>query len=390
VVRVPVMLCCMIRENLVHGFATPEGTRNFSARFPEAERVGNFRQASGVKGFKDLWFSSIGMGSYLGETDAAADQLYQQAAVTAVRHGINVLDTAINYRHQRSERNFGEAIRELLKSGEVQRQDLIVCSKAGYLSFDGDVPADPRQYFTKEYIDTGIIKHSDVAGGMHCMASAYIADQIGRSRRNLGLETIDVFYLHNPETQLAEVAPPEFHARLKAAFATLEKAVAAGKIRSYGIASWNAFRVPQGEHGHMSLAECLSAARDVAGEDHHFRFVQIPFNLAMTEAYAAPNQPFGHELVSPLEFAAREGIAVIGSATLYQGQLTRNLPLRLHDCLEGTTDAQCAMQFARSAPGLLTALVGMGRPAHVLENLQVANRPMVPRDKWEALFSRDA
>lgn len=374
----------------IAGYATPEGTLRFAERFPDLQQFQNFRQPSNVPGAKDLWFSTLGLGSYLGETDDAADQLYAQAVVTAVRNGFNVFDTAINYRHQRSERSIGAGIRELILERDFHRNEIVVCSKAGYLSFDGEVPAEPRSYFTHEYVDSGIIKPTDVAGGMHCMAPAYLLNQLERSRANLGLETIDVYYVHNPESELGDVSREVFQARLKAAFAALEQAVSDGKIRFYGIASWNALRVQQGEQAYISLSDCVSAAREAGGEHHHFRFIQLPFNLAMAEGYGLPAQALGREQLSPLQFAAQEGLAAIGSASLYQGQLTRNLPPNLRALLNAETDAQCAMQFARSAPGLLTSLIGMGRPAHVLENAAVLHRNMIPQEEWESLFRNNA
>ena len=64
----------------------------------------------------------------------------------------------------------------------------------------------PRAYFHREYVETGVLDPAELAGGMHCMSPAYLENQIERSRRNLGLETVDLFYIHNPESQLAEEA----------------------------------------------------------------------------------------------------------------------------------------------------------------------------------------
>src|SRR5262249_47908521 len=155
-----------------------------------------------------------------------------------------LLDTAINYRHQRSERNIGAALAQLFQASELQRDEVVICTKAGYLSFDGEMPADPRAYFQREYVERGVLDPAEVAGGMHCMAPRSLADQIERSRKNLGLETLDVFYLHNPESQLTAVDKGTFRQRLKAACVMLEQAVAEGKLRCYGAATWNAFRVP--------------------------------------------------------------------------------------------------------------------------------------------------
>ena len=390
---------------MLNGFATPEGTARYRNRFPELSHAGHFRPqlggsvtsqpseaeraSAGTARPGDLWISSIGLGTYLGEATAEADQAYIEAVCLALASGINLLDTAINYRHQRSERSIGAALREMVSAGELQRDEVMICTKAGYLSFDNEVPPDPGAYFRAEFVDQGILNPADLAGGMHCMSPGYLADQLERSRRNLGLETIDVFYVHNPETQLGEVPRERFCGRLREAFAMLEGAVKVGKVRYYGVATWNGFRAPPAARDAMSLADTLEIARQTGGEEHHFRFVQLPFNLGMPEAFAYHNQTWGKENVSLLEAAARAGVVVAGSATLLQGQLTRNLPEFIEKRLGAGSDGANAIQFARSAPGLAVALVGMGRPEHVRENLKVASLPPAPREQWSKLFERE-
>ena len=64
-----------------------------------------------------------------------------------------------------------------------------------------------------------MLREGDVAAGCHSMAPRFLADQLNRSLRNLGVETIDVYYLHkNPETQLGEVPREMFNNRVRAAF----------------------------------------------------------------------------------------------------------------------------------------------------------------------------
>ncbi|HWX92798.1 MAG TPA: aldo/keto reductase [Terriglobales bacterium] len=372
---------------MLSGFATPEGTARYRDRFPQFREAEHFRRAEHVPGAGELWLSSIGLGTYLGEPDDAADAAYIEAIGTALRSGINVLDTAINYRHQRSERNISAALAALVASGDVQRDEVFVCTKAGYLSFDGELPADRRGYFTREYIESGVVDPKELAGGMHCMSPAYLENQIDRSRCNLGLETIDLFYLHNPESQLADVAPEVFRERLKRAFAQLEHSVKAGKLRYYGMATWNAFRVPVGTQDYISLSESVELAREVGSEGHHFRFIQLPFNLAMLEAYALNNQSLHRKNVSLLTAAAQLGVAVMGSATLYQGRLTHSLPGFIQQTLGMKNDNENAIQFARSAPGLTTSLVGMGNQDHVAANLKAALLQPARVEEWARLFT---
>jgi aryl-alcohol dehydrogenase-like predicted oxidoreductase len=373
-------------SSMLPGHATAEGTAYYSARFPQLRDAGHFRHPEQAPGPSALWLSSIGAGTYLGEPDEATDHEYTAALATALRSGINVLDTAINYRHQRSERNIGAALRQVIDSGELKRNQVMVCTKAGYLTFDGDLPADPRAYFRSEYVEPGIVDPAQLAGGMHCMAPVYLQDQIERSRRNLDLESIDVFYVHNPESQLAEVPRDIFRQRLRDAFAMLEKQVKAGKIAYYGVATWSAFRLPQGARDYLSLAEVEALAREAGGDQHHFRFVQLPFSLAMPEAFGLANQDVEKQKMPLLAAATKLGIAVVGSATLYQGHLTHGVPDPVHKILGLNTDAENAIQFARSAPGLCTALVGMAQHEHVAANVKVALVPPTPKEEWSRLF----
>jgi aryl-alcohol dehydrogenase-like predicted oxidoreductase len=367
---------------MLSGHATAEGSARYRDRFPDLQDAGHFRDRDGLQ------LSSIGLGTYLGEPDDEADAEYTKAVTCALRSGINLLDTAINYRHQRSERNIGAALKSLVSSGGIRRDEVFVCTKAGYLSFDGNIPSDPRGYFLAEYVEPGILDPKQIAGGMHCMTPAYLENQIDRSRRNLQLETIDLFYIHNPESQLADVSREVFRQRLRDAFAMLEGRVRSGAVQFYGLATWGAFRVAEGARDHISLPETVELAREVGGERHHFRFIQLPFSLAMPEAYGLNNQTIGKVKMSVLAAASRLGIRVIGSAALYQGQLTHSLPDSVTRILGLKTAPENAIQFARSAPGMTASLVGMGHQEHVSANLKVALVPPCPETEWTKLFSQ--
>lgn len=358
-----------------------EGTCRFSTRFPELVAAGHFREC------QDLMLSSIGIGTYLGEPDAATDRDYREAIKVAVQGGINFVDTAINYRMQRSERSVGAALRDLFAAG-VARESVIVCTKAGFLTPDGEMPADPNEYFQREFIAPAIFAVDDIAAGCHCLAPRYIADQIERSRRNLGLSCIDIFYLHNPETQLAEVSSETLNQRLAKAFEVLESAVASQKIRAYGLATWNAFRDDPRAQGYLSLESVCGLARQVAGGEDHFRFVQVPFNIAMPEALTRPNQIVGGKMVSMVQAARGLGITLIASASLLQAHLAGKVSASVHSAIGLRNDLECALQFVRSAPGVSTALVGMKRVDHVKANLKLAAIPPVPQEQFRRIFTR--
>ncbi|PYS58847.1 MAG: aldo/keto reductase [Acidobacteria bacterium] len=368
----------MEAQTVIKAGAMLEGTARYRARFKDVVAEDHFRQA------QNLWLSSIGIGTYLGEANEECDRRYMEAIVRAVELGVNLIDTAANYRFKRSERSVGAALKELFARG-FARDEIIVCTKGGYLPFDGAPPRDVWQYIEETFVRPGIASFADIAGGAHCMTPRYLQNQLRQSLRNLGLDWIDVYYLHNPESQLSSVSPEEFSKRLRAAFEFLEQKVVQGQIKNYGVATWNGFRAEPDAREYHSLEQMVGLARDLGDDDHHFRFIQLPFNLAMPEALFFQNQKLGDEYVSVLEAARAFGVTAIASGSILQGQVSRGLPEAIREPLGSlATDAQTGIQFVRSAPGITTALVGMSRVAHVEENLQLVG---VARARAEDLIS---
>jgi len=311
--------------------ATPEGTTRYRERFPQ----GHFREQHG------LVLSSIGIGTYLGNADEATDLAYTRAIVRAVQLGVNVIDSAANYRFQRSERSIGEALKTLANKHGVAREELVICTKGGYLPFDGAPPRNVREYVNETFVKPGIASFDDIVGGSHCMTPSYLQNQLDQSLRNMGVECVDVYYIHNPESQLQYVAEKEFYKRLKTAFERLEENRREGKLAHYGVATWNGFRMPPNSGGHHSLTRMVEIAREVGGEQHGFHFIQLPFNVAMPEA------------ATVIDEAQRLDVTVVTSASLMQGRIP----------------PQTAIEFIRSNPGITTGLIGMSRVEHVEENL---------------------
>ncbi|MCI0548546.1 MAG: aldo/keto reductase [Candidatus Rokubacteria bacterium] len=367
----------------IRGCATREGTAAYETRMGSLAAAGHFRHLGG------LGLSSLGIGTYLGREDAATDEEYCEAVARALGLGINVVDTAVNYRHQRSERAIGVALARLIGNGTLRREEVVLATKGGFLPFDSAVPPNAGAYLTDTYVRSGILRADEVVGGCHSLAPRYLADQLERSRANLGVDTIDIYYLHNPEMELSEVDRPTFIRRLRAAFEALENAVAASKIRAYGAATWTGFRQPADAPEHLALADLVAVAREVGGSRHHFAVIQLPMNLGMTEAATLANQLVDGRPMSVLEAARLLDVYVMTSASLHQGQLARGLPPILGEVLTGLkSDAERALQFVRSTPGVGTALVGMRQVGHVEENARLVGTPPVSWDRFQQLFRR--
>jgi aryl-alcohol dehydrogenase-like predicted oxidoreductase len=360
--------------------ATPAATAAFAVRHGGA---GFYRPA-----WDGLNVAGIGLGTYLGDADTATDERYTAAIRCYLQLGGNLIDSAINYRFQRSERTIGKALQAALAAGDVARDEVVLCSKGGYLSFDGDWPADPEGWVRETFLDTGLAQPDEIVNG-HCIGPAYLRHEVAHSRANLQVECIDLYYLHNPEGQRAAIGDGLFRERLREAFATLEVAVTQGHIRAYGAATWNGLRARPDAPDYLELMTLIEAARDVAGDRHHFRAVQLPLNFQMLEAAGGDNQPGQTGAAPLLQVAAEHDVAVMASASLLQGKFASRLPERLRAKFEpGLTDAQRALQFVRSAPGITAALAGMSRVEHVEENLALRSVPPMTTSNWQSVFQR--
>jgi aryl-alcohol dehydrogenase-like predicted oxidoreductase len=372
----------------ITGYATTEGTARYRERLRSTAAENHFRYE------QQLWLSSVGIGTYLGPPDEATDRGYAEAVARAVELGANVVDTAANYRFQRSERAVGAALKELFDGSAYARDEILLCTKGGYLPFDGAPPRGHegvRKYIEETFVRPGVADFADFVAGSHCMTPKYLAHQLEQSRRNMGVGTVDVYYVHNPEAQAQVLPREEFERRLRAAFTQLERSVAAGAIKMYGVATWNGFRAAPGQRGYHALERMVELAREAAGGGaHHFRFVQLPFNLGMPEALTQANQPYQGAQVSLLEAARALGMTVVASASIYQGRVARDLPESIREPLGSlASDAMTAIQFTRSTPGITSALVGMSRRAHVEENLRLARIEPARMEDYERLFASD-
>jgi aryl-alcohol dehydrogenase-like predicted oxidoreductase len=370
--------------------ATHDGTWGYRDRFGDSFGRTYFRR------FGPGVVSSIGVGTYLGDPTADVDDRYHDALVAALDNGINLVDTAINYRCQRSERVVGHALRE----SSAARDEVVVATKGGFLPFDGSRPEEPGRYVRERFVDTGLVDPDDLAHGSHCIAPGFLDDQLDRSLDNLDLDTIDLYYVHNPETQLAVRSREAVYDQLEAAFELLEERRTAGDIGAYGVATWNAFRVADGHEQYLSLPEVVArakaAAATVGNDEVGLKAVQLPFNVVMADAFTVKSHASDDENedgaddgdgpTSALEYAHEQGLSVFTSASIAQGDLAARLPEDVAAKLAGDSTVQRAINFARSAPGVTAALVGMGQKEHVAENVAAGTFDPLGAKAFDAVF----
>ncbi|WP_457599921.1 aldo/keto reductase [Hydrogenivirga sp.] len=324
--------------------------------------------------------SEIGIGTYLGELDEETDRRYEETIRLGAELGVNVVDTAINYRYMKSERVIGRVI------GDVGRDKLFVSTKGGYVPFDADANEDPKVFFEGNFLKPGLIDPNEMTPQGHYLGGRFIDWCFEKSLENMGTDYIDLYFVHNPEEQLLFTEKEKFYDKLRECFVVLEDKVREGRLKFYGLATWHGFRIPKGARQHLELSEILDLAREVGGNEHRFRFIQLPYNLGMHEAFSLKNQSVDGEEVSTLEACRRLNIYVYTSASLYQGNVIGRVPPQLKERFGLEKDVHVALQFVRSTPGVGTALVGTSRPEHLRENLEIEAQQPLSEEEFLSLF----
>ncbi|MCV0392344.1 MAG: aldo/keto reductase [Nitrosopumilus sp.] len=363
---------------MISGYATAEGTKRFAQN--SDVNPANFKE------FQHLTLSNVGIGTYLGDVDSKTDQLVTNAVKQSIQSGINVIDTAINYRSQKAERSVGKAISELVQEKKISRDQIFVSTKNGYVTNDADVNLGFWEYVKEEYSQKGVIKEGDVTSGYHCMTPTYLSDQLDRSLKNLDLECVDLMYLHNAvEGQMKDSSKDKFTDNLKNAFELYEQKRDEGKIKFYGMATWECFRVSNDNSQYLSLEDTINLAKKIGGDDHGFRFIQLPYNMHYDQALLAKNQILNSKFVSILESASSLGVGVFTSVPFMQGRLLA--PGVMPEFSELKPSLR-ALQFIRSTPGVIAPLVGQKSPEHISENLEILKIPPLSEYEFLALVKK--
>jgi len=363
---------------MIDGFATSEGTANFAINSVADPK--NFRQ------FNGLTLSNVGVGTYLGEPNSETDTLVKSAVKQSILAGINVIDTAINYRAQKAERSIGAALDELINDGKFHRNEIFVSTKNGYVTNDADIKEDFWQYVNREYVKSGVISAGDISSGYHCMTVPYLEDQLNRSLKNLGLDCIDLIYLHNAvEGQIKDLSREDFMKKLESVFSFYEQKRKEHKIMFYGMATWECYRVAPDDSQYLSLNETITLAKKVGGNDHGFRYIQLPFNMYLDQAFITKNQDSNGQQISILDATTKHNIGVFTSVPLMQGKLLAPGVMPEFDDLKPSIRA---LQFIRSTPGVLAPLVGHKSESHVNENLEIMKIPPMEQEQFSELIKK--
>ena len=304
----------------ITGHATSQATQDFADRMnahnPSFE-ANAYRRLIGT----DLITSKIGYGTYRVHDQ---NETHTETLETAIEAGCNLIDTSSNYTDGGSETLIGNVLQKMISANKIKREDIILVSKVGYMQGQNLEQAQQREASDNPWEE--VVKYME--GCWHCIHPDFLIDQWTRSTDRLGLETIDVYLLHNPEYFLSDaknrssqatswdVIRDTFYDRVYRAFVQMEQFVADGKIRYYGISS-NTFPSSQTDFEHVSLNRVYEAAAKAAETvygDHavsHFKVIQLPYNLLESEALTEANNEIDGTRITVLDAAKSLGLGVL-------------------------------------------------------------------------------
>ena len=364
---------------VLNGYATDSGTKRYMEYAIQRGKPSNhFRLFDGLN------LSSIGMGTYLGELSTEDDNAMENAVYESLKSGaVNVIDTAINYRAMKSEKSIGRALLRLRKEGIISRDQVFICTKNGYITNDGDYPSiDVMEYMQRMFISTGLIKPDEISSGYNVLNPNYVERCIDKSLTNMHLSAIDLVYIHNAfESWHEDIKREEFMQMLSRVFEVYERYRSINKVRYYGMATWTCFRVPPDNKEYLSLEEVVNLAEKVGGKQHGFRFIQLPYNLAYSEALLLRAQNVGTEKnLTILEAAEKLNIKVFTSIPLFQSRLLR---AQIPDYMGLTDQVTKLVQVIRSSPSVIAPLIGYKKPQHIEQNLKIANIPPLNDEEFK-------
>ncbi|EMO34000.1 oxidoreductase, aldo/keto reductase family protein [Leptospira santarosai str. HAI821] len=272
----------LYQKNRLQGSSEPQTTKEdspLSKKYSDTKEVIN-----PYFSFRGRTLSRIAFGCYRVGLESPE---HETAMELSFSEGFNVIDTSSNYGNGESESLVGKVLRKKIATGELKRERVFIITKAGYIQGRNLQIVTELEKQNREFPE--ITYYSE--GCYHCIHPSFLEDQLERSLNRLGLETVDVFLLHNPEYFLMdrekhnvpkEKAAEQYYERIRNAFRFLEQKRKEGKILYYGISS-NTFPEDPEKYTATSLTRILKIAKEIQDElgleESGFAVVQFPGNL---------------------------------------------------------------------------------------------------------------
>jgi D-threo-aldose 1-dehydrogenase len=278
---------------------------------------------------------------------------------TSYELGLRLFDTAPLYGYGLAEERLGAALR-------TRRRDFVLSTKVGRL-LRPDAPPDPTQLSNGE----PIYRATPALNPVVDFTATGVRTSLQESRERIGIDQIDLVYVHDPESSVAEA--------IGSAYPTLAAMRNAGEIRAVGVGSLDT----------DVLIHCARHARFdcflLAG-----RYTLLDFSAAA-------------EL---LPLCRDRGIAVIAGAVFNSGILAQPTPGARFDYhparpemlrRAAALDEVCrkfevplmaaAMQFTAAHPSVVSIVVGARSVSEIRQNVELFARH-IPGGLWAELKQR--
>ena len=256
--------------------------------------------------FKEL--SNIGFGLYRGDESDAGDEMWIESLLYGLQNGINVIDTAQKYRNGRSEKLIGKVLQKLMTHQDFKRENLFISTKAGLLS---------ESIINSNFLSHLGLKQDQInLSQKFCMEGKYIDWSVDKALEVMKLDYIDAFLLHNPEIVYLS---NDGEKKLLQCLEILEQKSLEGKIRNYGIASWNGLRRNPGSVLHIDIISILDKLKDRLGEEINFKIIEAPLSIGMPSVLSYRSAKKNN--LSFRDLLKKYDLKFFSSASLYEGHV---------------------------------------------------------------------
>lgn len=313
-----------------------------------------------------LDLSRIGIGLYQGGETDEVDHKLLSVLREAVNNGINLFDSAPNYRNLRSEKILGELV------ADNPLDKLIISTKGGFIPFDFANPslneADfiNENYYSKGLIDPALFDEYY----FQSFDPNYLEFQLSNSLSALNRSYVDIYYIHNPEYLLQRVGKKTFLKVMDDVFRWLEYKVQSNQIKFVGVSTWDGFfRVEQKEY--LQLTDFIMLADRYHLLDR-FKYIQFPFNFGKLNSVTEKSQVFKSQNFSLLKLIDEFKLIAISSAPFGQGKLIHyKFPESIKLIYSNMNNAEINLSFVLSSSFFASTLMGTSSLIHLNESISL-------------------
>jgi len=312
-----------------------------------------------------IGLSKIGVGLYQGEESDAGDLMLFDVLECALLNGIHVFDCAPAYRNRRSENVLGRIIQK------YPDREYFISTKGGFVPFDFSQGEEKEEEYVQELVNKGLLRpHLFDQEYFQTFDPIFLDHALTTTLKTISRDSIELYYLHNPEYCLAKLGRDRFLEVMKKVFIWIRDKINVGLIKAFGISSWNGF-FEEEQRNRLELVEFFSLAHGV-GIHEYFKYLQVPYNFSQTKALFFKGQRVDAFQRSLISVAEDLRISILGSAPLGQGKLPKYpYPEKVKKIFSGMTSAQISLSFVLSTPGISSALIGTTSLVHFKELMSV-------------------